>query len=306
MVSDVLVAGGRTGGMPVSGRYLGLAWREARPAVQLIFQLRFLAGALLAGAGRSPPQVGHMALGAAGWLCATWYVYLLNGVHDLTEDRCNGSSRPLAVGTLPVDAARSIARALLVVALVSGTAASWQQGALIAAMLGLGWLYSAAPHPQKATASGSMAVIVAAGVLTYLAGWHAGGGAAPSAELAVLAVSMSLWMGLVGMTKDLSDVPGDRAAGRRTLPILLGDRSARLLLAVQALGVGALGCGLAWYHAPQLLPAAAVLLCGTAALAISLSPGISSGERRRRRRPYRLFGITQYALHLVILTRCFF
>jgi 4-hydroxybenzoate polyprenyltransferase/chlorophyll synthase len=267
-----------------------------------MFQLRFWAAALLAIGHSGQWLAGQLFLGAAGWLCAIWHVYLLNGVHDQTEDRRNGSARPLAAMQLPVSAARGIAQWLLVVSLVAGFATTWWQGALTAVMLALGWLYSAAPRPQKAVVPGAMAVITLGGAVTYLAGWCAAGGGAPTLELVVLAVSMSLWMGLVGLTKDLSDVPGDRVAGRRTLPILVGDGCARRVLAVHALGVGALGLILAWYCAPRLVPAAAVLMCGAAVLAAAVLSRFSRGSRGRRRQPYRIFGITQYTMHLVALT----
>lgn len=84
---------------------------EARPAVQGIFLLRFLAGASFAGSF-SGGEVSNFALwtGVALWICATLSVYILNGIMDVEEDRINGSSRPVASGKLSVTHATCIAR----------------------------------------------------------------------------------------------------------------------------------------------------------------------------------------------------
>lgn len=273
-----------------------LCWREARPIVQVMFQLRFVTGALFAVAASPQGLPGiddiRMAVGAAAWLCAIWHVYLLNGVCDQTEDRLNGSARPLATGALPPGAARFLLRVLAFAALACGAAVSVGFAVLVAAMLGLGWLYSAGPRPQKASVPGFMAVVVAGGVLTYLAGWFAGGGGLPNAQVCVLAVAMSLWMGTAGMTKDLSDVVGDRAAGRRTLPILLGEARARIVVAAMAAGVGVAALFSAYRVAPALLLAGGILLGGALLVAHALL------ETGRPRRPYRLFMLTQYAVHV--------
>jgi 4-hydroxybenzoate polyprenyltransferase/chlorophyll synthase len=291
--------------MPATGlgpaRALRLGWREARPVVQAIFQLRFITGAAFAARGSSP-HLGGLALGAAAWLCATWSIYLLNGVRDQTEDRRNGLSRPLSTGELSMPAAQSMVKSLAVCGLCAGAIVSWRVAALVAAMLVLGWVYSAGPRPQKRHVAGFAIVVTAGGLATYLAGWYAAGaGGVPGRQFWVLAVAMSLWMGLAGNTKDLSHVLGDRAAGRRTLPLLLGDAAARWAIAGLTVTLGSAAVAMAAGQAHTLLPAAAMLLTGACAVAATLvtaGPGGSSGARRR---PYRMFMSTQYAVHAMTL-----
>jgi len=114
-------------------------------------------------------------------------------------------------------------------------------------------------------------------------------------------VTMSLWMALAGTTKDLSDVAGDRAAGRRTLPVLLGDRWARRLMAGLVLVAGSVLLAGAVLVAPRLLPPATVLGVGAVAVAGWVLAGTGSTDRRRQRAPYRLFMGSQYAVHLTVL-----
>lgn len=292
-------------GMPatglVSARAVRLGWREARPIVQVIFQLRFITGAAFAVPSFSP-HLSVLALSAFAWLCVTWSIYLFNGICDQTEDRRNGLSRPLSTGELPIPVARSMVRCLALCGLCIGAILSWKVGALMVLMLCLGWVYSAGPRPQKAHAAGFAVVVTAGGLATYLAGWCAAGGRGiPSREFWVLAVAMSLWMGLAGNTKDLSHVLGDRAAGRRTLPVLLGDSAARRVIAGLALALGTAAVALAAVEAHALLPEAGMLLAGACAVAASLvaaRPGRPAGARRR---PYQMFMMTQYAVHAMML-----
>lgn len=279
---------------------LSACWSEARPVVQIIFQLRFWAAVALTAPQAFTARPASVLLGGAAWLCATWYVYLINGVSDQVEDRANGSTRPLASGSLPVRAAQRVATSLAVTALLLALAVSPRLAVLTAIMLVLGWVYSAGPSPQKRSLLGFAVVVTMGGVVTYLAGCAAAGGAV-SPELLVLMLSMSLWMALAGCTKDLGDAAGDRAAGRRTLPVLLGDVRARRLTAVSVLLAGAGTVTATALAAPGLLLPAFLLGVGALCVAILTVAGAGAWERSRQRRPYRYFMGSQYAVHLSIV-----
>jgi 4-hydroxybenzoate polyprenyltransferase len=167
-------------------------------------------------------------------------------------------------------------------------------------MLGLGWAYSMAPHPLKETMAGFLVTVVAGGMLTYAAGWHAAG-TRPDIDLLLFGPAMSLWMGLAGSTKDLSDTDGDRLAGRRTWPVILGDRAARAVMALCALALGAGFLVVASRLATDLVPVAALVLVGAVALAALLGLGPRGADRGTRRRPYRAFMLTQYVAHLALV-----
>lgn len=289
----------------VSAREIGLGWREARPIVQIIFQLRFITGAAVAFHGSSPRLAG-IAAGAMAWLCATWSIYLLNGICDQTEDRRNGLSRPLSTGGLPLPAARLLVRLLALAALGTGALVSWRFTVLVALMLWLGWIYSAGPRPQKAHAAGFAVVVTAGGLATYLAGWYsAQGSGVPGREFWTMAIVMSLWMGLAGNTKDLAHVRGDRAAGRRTLPLLVGDAAARGAIGGLTVALGLAALIVTASASPDLLLAFGVLLAGACAVAASLAAAGPGNPALARRRPYRTFMITQYAVHTMILAIMF-
>lgn len=281
--------------------FLRLAWQEARPVVQLIFMLRFTCGVVLSADGVASVLEPTVAMAMAAWLAATWAVYLLNGVADVVEDRENASTRPIASGRLPSDVAARLVGALAVVAAVLAAAVSVRLLVLVVLMLAVGWGYSIGPCPFKRSMPGFLFSVTALGLLTYLAGWCAVGGGAPTVSLLLFGVAMSTWMGTVGSTKDLSDVRGDRVAGRRTPPLVLGEGRARVLVAVLAALVGCCFVVLATALATTLLPAAAVVCVGAAVLAVAVLTAFSRGTRTRRRRPYRVFMVTQYGAHAALL-----
>jgi signal transduction histidine kinase len=209
------------------------AWREARPVVQLVFLLRFLCGgALVPGFAVS----GRFVVGALSWCLVVAGIYLCNGAADVVEDRHNGSSRPVASGALPARTAAAAALALAAAGVFLAAVHGRTLMVLALAMATFGWAYSTGPRPMKRSVGGFVAVVVSGGALTYWAGSVVAGGAFQP-RLLCFAASMSLWMGLAGWTKDLSDAAGDAAAGRRTLPVLLGHRRAAGVMALGALGV---------------------------------------------------------------------
>jgi 4-hydroxybenzoate polyprenyltransferase len=285
-------------------RRVRYCWAEARPQVQLIFLLRFSAGALLAGDGRAPGR--RAVLGALGWVAATLSVYLLNGVADRVEDVANASRRPIARGDLPA----GFAIGAVVVSAAAAIGAAWSAGpgpgAAVLAFLVVGYAYSGPPFPLKRSCLTATAGGAALGLLTYL-----GGALCVSrhvnAELAVYAVAMSAWMGAVGgIAKDLSDVAGDRLAGRWSWPVALGERGARELLRLTAGAVAVCFAAGAVAYGPGLLGSVAVVWFGAAAVAAA-SGSAEDGrrapdgaDRARRRLPYRRFMWTQIASHTVL------
>jgi 4-hydroxybenzoate polyprenyltransferase len=282
-------------------RLLYLCWTEARPIVQLIFLLRFLAGAVLGGEGFRAILKVSVLLAALTWLFTTWTIYLLNGVADIVEDRENQSRRPIARGDLPQRTARTVVGLLAALSLVAGTIQSTTMLILVALMLGLGWLYSMGPRPLKGNIPGFVVSVTALGLLTYAAGWHASGTRTLGTSVWLFGTMMSLWMGLGGWTKDLPDIRGDRLAGRRSLPVILGDRTARQVMAATASmvgwGFGILGVTFMCSH---LFPATTTVWAGSIGLALAVLRSPRSADRSAKRLPYRIFMLTQYTAHIVL------
>lgn len=277
----------------------GHCFREARPTVQVIFLLRYCVGVLLCAHGGFP--AARVGLGALGWSCTTFAIYLFNGVADYPEDAANGSGRPIARGLLPVRFALGTA----VTAALLGGAAGFALGPGCAALtllyLLIGYAYSGRPYPLKRNFSTASLAGGLAGLLTYLAGAVAVGGPAGNGAL-LFAVAMSAWMGGVGgIAKDLSDVAGDRLAGRRTWPVVFGESRARLLLIAAAATVGTAFVVGAATVSVRMLWCAATLCAGALAITAVSARMPADAPRGRSRLPYRVFMWTQYAGHAVVV-----
>jgi 4-hydroxybenzoate polyprenyltransferase len=295
-----------------------VAWRclrEARPTVQVVFALRLLSGWVLTVARPDRGSALPLAAGVAAWSCVVMSVYLLNGVNDQREDRINGSPRPIARGLLASTTAERVACAFAAGGVLAGFAVAQPLGLLALAGLAVGWLYCAPSWRLKRWPLGTPSAALAGIGLTYYAGAVIAtvqSAAEPQlprvgVELLVFAGALTLWAALVGgTTKDLPDVAGDRLAGTRSWPMVWGERRFRWMVSAIALLIGA-GSGVAAVRlAPDLLPVAGALLAGAVAVAALLLAPVWRPDRRvHKRSPYRAFMATQYATHLVLLTREF-
>jgi 4-hydroxybenzoate polyprenyltransferase len=297
--------------MPRMNAVFTVAWlclQEARPTVQVVFQLRLLSGWALAEIWPGHVSIRSLLVGVVAWFCVMMAIYLQNGVSDQREDRLNASARPIARGRLAGSTARRVAWLLAAAGVLAGFAAAIPLGALALLGLAVGWLYSAPSWRWKRRSAGTVAVALTGIGITYYAGAVIAAARSPGSsylpglgtELAVFGAALSLWAALVGgTTKDLPDVVGDRQVGTRSWVLVWGERRFRRVVSGLAVLIGAGFAAAAIRLAPVLLPAAAVLFAG----ALVVSGLLLVPERFCKRAPYRAFMSTQYVAHLVLLSR---
>lgn len=273
--------------------------------VQGIFLLRLVAGALLSVSMISYALdwgvVASFVVLALSWGCVTCAIYVYNGVQDVEEDRVNGSGRPIARGDLGVTEAMAAVGVLGALGLLGGILMHRDLVWALAAMLVMGWMYSGPPLYLKRWPAGLAVIVVVSAVLTYYAGYVASGAGGSGTALLVFATAMALWVGLVGQSKDLSDVEGDRKAGRRSLPVVWGEGAARLAISGVALTLGSIFLLATFFLAGGLVAVAVVVRLGAGSVAaLSLGPW-GRGSKSRCRRPYKAFMATQYAAHAAVI-----
>ncbi|MCX5398092.1 UbiA family prenyltransferase [Streptomyces sp. NBC_00102] len=289
-----------------TARTVRLCLREARPLVQVMFVLRFVTGALLtSSAAHHRPDAPHLLIGAAAWWAATVSVYVFNGVSDLCEDRANRSQRPLASGRLSEAAARRAVVLTALAGLLLGCAAGWGVFEATTVFLALGYAYSAPRIAAKCRSWSASAVTCAAAGTTYLAG-VASSGSRLTVEAAVFALVLSLGVGLIAaVAKDLGSTRGDALAGRRTLAVIRGERSARRFCAASGGALTlVLTVGAVWVRELPLDAAAVAFAVGALCVAGHCRPSrMRDGETKpvNFRGPYRSWMATQYAAHLTAL-----
>ncbi|GII02791.1 hypothetical protein Pta02_47990 [Planobispora takensis] len=280
---------------------------ETRPSVLALFGLRFAAGAVL-GASVLGPGEGtclQVAGTALVWVTAIFAVYLYNGVADVREDQVNGSARPIARGALAPGAALAVTCLAVLGAVVGAMHLPVPVSWMVLVLLALGYLYSGPPFRLKRRSVGTAVIGILACLLTYAAGFlvQAADDWVVQVELLVVfTLAVSLWTGLVGsLTKDLSDIKGDAAAGRMTLGVTRGEGAVRLLAAVAALGTAcAFALAVVILRLP-LMAAAVMMVIGAGVVTVVTLGPLSRGNRTRRRRPYRAYMMTQYVVHLILV-----
>jgi 4-hydroxybenzoate polyprenyltransferase len=229
------------------------AIRLTRPFTLLPPLLGIVSGAVCAfGSIHNPdPQhrltwavVGAIALGS---LCASFLnaaSNALNQITDLEVDRVNKPERPLVTGEAGIRETWVLTWALYVLAVVpvwfvvvpprDGIAARFlaplpahQTFFLFLGGLVFTLVYSLPSwgRTKRLGIWANLTIAIPRGALLKVAGWTM---VAPALALEPWVIGFLFFLFLVGAasTKDFSDVPGDRAGGCQTLPILHGNRKA--------------------------------------------------------------------------------
>jgi geranylgeranylglycerol-phosphate geranylgeranyltransferase len=163
-----------------------------------------------------------MALGAVG---NTW-----NDIRDVAADRVNRpATRPLAAGTVGRGTADFILFAgtllgLTFAGLIGG-------GQVLAALAALAVMFSYSPLLKPLPLVGNLAVAIVAGSPPFYGALAVGRPA-----VGLVPWILAAWLHCVReIVKDVEDETGDRAIGRRTLPIAVGRRPALVVAAGVAL-----------------------------------------------------------------------
>jgi 1,4-dihydroxy-2-naphthoate octaprenyltransferase len=252
--------------VPVAGRQrpgstAGLWWMGARPRTLGVGVVPVLVGAAASSHPRLLPTIGALVVAASLQVGANYANDYFDGVRGVDTGERLGPTRLTASGLVPARAVLAAGAGCLFLAAVVGAWLALATGVgwlilLGAAALGAALLYTGGPRPYAATGVvadlavfgffGLMAVVgtvavQGAGVATE--DWWAG------AVMGLLAVS-------VLEANNLRDAVTDAAAGRHTLVVRLGDRTARVAYQVLVAAAGLvplIGVALRQLPVPSLL-----------------------------------------------------
>ena len=176
--------------------------------------------------------ISAIAIGAVG---NTW-----NDSRDVAADRVNRpKTRPLAAGQV----ARGTAELIVFMStLLAFTFAGLVSGVqVLATLVALVVMFAYSPRLKALPLVGNLVVAVVAGSPPFYGALAVG---VPAAG--VVPWVLAAWLHFVReVVKDVEDQTGDRTIGRRTLPIVLGDRRALVIAA---------GAGILFVPASLLLP----------------------------------------------------
>jgi 1,4-dihydroxy-2-naphthoate polyprenyltransferase len=147
---------------------------------------------------------------------------------------------------------------------------SWWLVAVGAVCLAAAWTYTGGPLPYGYRALGEVFVFVFFGLVAVVGTTYVQTGTLPGLAFAV-AVPVGLLITAILVVNNLRDLDGDAAVGKRTLAVVLGDRTTRLTFAglfvvafavVAAVGVTRPWVLVALLAAPLAVPPARTVLSG--------------------------------------------
>ena len=215
-----------------SARY----WELARPFTLIAPALGMFTGSVIA-LGAIPPVpltpwvAVKIALGTLMAAVLNAASNTLNQVTDLEADRINKPTRPIPSGRVTPDEAIGLAGWLYIAAFVLASLVGPQCTLLAGTAAVLTVLYSAPPFRLKAVPYVANAVIaLPRGVLLKVAGWSCVRDFGRTEPWAIGLIFGTFLLGAT-TTKDFAVIRGDREAGFRTLPVVLGTRRAAWITA---------------------------------------------------------------------------
>ena len=159
----------------------------------------------------------------------------INQIYDLEIDRVNKPKRPLPTGALTINEAWVFTVAAFVVswilAWLAAPGGSRECFWIVAFTSVLVWAYSAPPFRTKRHGIwANVTIAIPRGLLLKVAGWSTVK-TIMGLEPWFIGTIFGLFVLGASSTKDFADIPGDRAGGCQTLPILYGVKAAAWIIA---------------------------------------------------------------------------
>ena len=227
---------GPGGAGPEAPSRAAIIFRATRPQYLPTSVVPALAGAL-AAIGIAEANWAVLPLALLALLC----VHAGTDVINDTEDAARGvdspdkidNSRVFTTGLMSIAEGRRLALAFFAAAFVLGLVMVAIQGPalLLVGVIGIvgGWGYSAGPRPLKFAGLGETSIIFLMGPLMTQGAYTAVTGDPFHAPAFWVGFAPGLLIAATVSGNNLSDIPGDRGAGVRTLAVRLGFDNARIL-----------------------------------------------------------------------------
>lgn len=209
--------------------------RNSRPERILHYSLLIVMGVILGG-GKSffYSWVNILSLCmtiiafTAAWLAAV----CINDIHDREIDLISNKNRPIPSGLFTDNEFRSLARIFLLFSLVSAYVSSLYGLFFVILFSFVYYLYSTEPLKFKRHFISGAMVIGIASVSCILSGFFLSQNSRELFSFPPLAVlTLVLLFGFSSMVKDLKDYEGDLSNGIKTLPVIIGLKSSKILIA---------------------------------------------------------------------------
>lgn len=205
----------------------------------LNYEIMFLIGACLAFRANvfaaqfliasNPAIVGDFLLLAAAIFFALLFVMAINNLEDIEIDKISNSDRAVVAGKISRESYAKIANAYLGLSLIYAAPTGTQGVFFVALFMAIYYLYSSYPmRLKRITIISKLAISVNSLLLILLGYWVVTHDFFINLNLNMsYLVILFICFTLAANFIDLKDVYGDKAAGIKTLPVVIGMRKAQ-------------------------------------------------------------------------------
>lgn len=169
------------------------------------------------------PQLIHIVTLPAITLCVTSSIYLMNDIVDIKVDKINHPTRPLVSGQVKRSEAIVLVTILSLAALAMSLIVNQLTLALTASYLIVGILYSIPKISLKDRFIVKTITIAIGGFLTSMIGSSSIG--VFDERTIISAASFMMLIFVTSPINDLADYVGDKSNGRKTIPIVIGQKN---------------------------------------------------------------------------------
>ncbi len=198
-------------------------------------------------------QLGELVV---AWYFISFGVYVFNALTDVEADRIEHPSRPLASNSVPITDAWAIFAVSIAVAFETSFFIGIPCLILVLASFLLGIAYSHPSIRAKRLFPLKVLISVSGAVIVSLAGGIIGGNL--DAAVYFSAIFFGLFAMVTLLLGDISDIPGDTAAGVKSLPVVIGARNSIFFIACIPLAIAFIG--VAFFRMANLNPLFPVLI----------------------------------------------
>lgn len=202
-------------------------YAKARSLI-FIFPWATFISVLIAANGFPDPITTVMIVGASYFILLAIYSY--NDVVDLNVDRINDPNRPIASGRVSKKEVIRLVWILNGSALILTSMINLQTTVIASILILLGVIYSHPKTNYKDRFPLKTLITAVGAALASLMGGLAVGGFSPQVMYAALL--FFLFESVLAMLGDIHDLHGDKAAGRRTFPIVAGIKATIMLMTI--------------------------------------------------------------------------
>lgn len=160
---------------------------------------------------------------------AAIFTIIYNNIEDIEIDKISNKKRPLVQNTISIKEYKIIGNHALVISFIMALYVNFYCFVFIAMIVGNYFLYSNPPFKLKTIPILSKGIIGFNSLSMALLGFTAFGGTVLQFPVKYI-LFLVIGIGLASNFIDIKDYEGDKAAGIKTLPVILGIKKAKLLI----------------------------------------------------------------------------